>query len=144
VNSKIITLQIPLIGYYQVKNLLMAVLASTCCGIKINKAFDVIKNIKSVPGRLECISDYKNNTKIILDFAHTPEALKQSLIALKNQFRKNIILVFGCGGERDKAKRPRMGAIAKKYCRKIFVTDDNPRNENPKKYVKSLYHPVKN
>ena len=137
-NSKIITLQIPLIGYYQVKNLLMAVLASTCCGIKINKVFNVIKNIKSVPGRLECISNYKNNTKIILDFAHTPEALRQSLIALKNQYRRNIILVFGCGGERDKAKRSRMGAIAKKYCRKIFVTDDNPRNENPKKIRKAI------
>ena len=137
-NSKIIVLQIPLIGYFQVKNLLMAVLAATCCGINIDKAFRAIKNIRPVPGRLECISNFKNDTKIILDFAHTPEALKQSLIALKNQFRKNIILVFGCGGDRDKTKRYTMGLIAKKYCRKIFVTDDNPRNENPQKIRQAI------
>ena len=59
--------------------------------------------------------------------------MKQSLITLKKQFKKEIIIVFGCGGERDKKKRFAMGKIASKYCRKIFVTDDNPRNENPKK-----------
>ena len=66
---------------------------------------------------------------IIVDFAHTPAALEQSLIALKKQFKKEILIVFGCGGERDKRKRVKMGRIAKKYCKKIFVTDDNPRKE---------------
>ena len=74
-----------------------------------------------------------NNSNIIVDFAHTPDALEQSLIALKKQFRKEIVIVFGCGGERDKKKRLIMGKVAKKYCRKIFVTDDNPRNEDPEK-----------
>ena len=143
VNSKIISLHIPLIGYFQVKNLLMAILAASCCGININKAFKVINNIRPVSGRLECIANLKNNAKIILDFAHTPEALKQSLIALKDQFRRNIILVFGCGGERDKKKRSIMGTIAAKYCRKIFVTDDNPRNENPKKIRKAIIESCK-
>jgi murE/murF fusion protein len=86
----------------------------------------------------ECVSSLRNNSYIIVDFAHTPEALKQSLSALKKQFKKEIIVVFGCGGERDKKKRIVMGKIASKYCRKIFVTDDNPRNENPQKIRRSI------
>jgi len=132
VNSKIITLDIPLIGYFQVSNLLMAILIASCFGISIYKSLRLVNKIKSVPGRLERIANLKNNSKIILDFAHTPAALEQSLNAIKKQYKKNIVLVFGCGGERDKKKRSLMGFIAKKYCYKIFVTDDNPRNENPK------------
>jgi len=133
VNSKIFTIEIPLIGYFQTKNLLMAILAATNCGLNYKKIFKQLKKIKPVPGRLECVAKLKNNSDIIVDFSHTPDALKQSLIALKKQFKKEIIIVFGCGGERDIKKRPIMGKIAKKYCRKIFITDDNPRHESPKK-----------
>ena len=133
VNSKFFILEIPLIGYFQIKNLLMAILAASSCGLNKKKIFNQVNKIKSVPGRLECVARLNNNSNIIVDFAHTPDALKQSLVALKKQFKKEIIIVFGCGGERDKKKRPIMGKIAKKYCRKIFITDDNPRNENPKK-----------
>ncbi len=138
INSKNFTLEIPLIGYFQVKNLLMAVLAAINCGLDKNKIFDQIKKIKPVPGRLECVASLKNNSNIIVDFAHTPDALDQSLAALKNQFKKEIIIVFGCGGDRDKNKRPKMGKIASKYCRKIFITDDNPRYENPNKIRSSI------
>ena len=100
--------------------------------------------IKPVSGRLECIKSLNNSSKIILDFAHTPEALEQSLIALKKQFNKEIIIVFGCGGERDKKKRFQMGKIAKKYCRKIFITDDNPRHESPKKIRNQIMKSCKN
>ena len=133
VNSKIFLLKIPLIGYFQVKNLLMAILAASSCGLNQDKIFNQISKIKPVAGRLECVAYLNNNSNIIVDFAHTPDALEQSLVALKKQFKKEIIIVFGCGGERDKKKRLIMGKIAKKYCRKIFVTDDNPRNEDPKK-----------
>jgi len=131
-NKETFILQIPLIGYFQVKNLLMAVLAAFSCGLNKKKIFNKIHKIKPVPGRLECLANLKNNSNIILDFAHTPEALEQSLSALKKQFKKKIILVFGCGGNRNKKKRFIMGKIANKYCRKVFITDDNPRNENPK------------
>ena len=133
INSKVFTVQIPLIGYFQVKNLFMAILAALSCGHERKKIFKLIKKIRPVPGRLECVANLRNNSNIVVDFAHTPDALEQTLIALQEQFNKKIILVFGCGGERDKKKRYTMGMIAKKYCRKIFVTDDNPRNENPKK-----------
>jgi len=132
-NSKTFLIEIPLIGYFQVKNLLMAILVALNCGINKKKIFKQINKIKPVPGRLESIVNLNNNSNIIIDFAHTPDALEQSLVALKKQFKKEIIIVFGCGGERDKKKRPIMGKIAKKYCRKIFITDDNPRNEDPKK-----------
>jgi len=133
VGSKIYTIEIPLIGYFQIKNLLMATLAASICGLDINKIINQLNKIKPVSGRLECVSNLNNNSNIIVDFAHTPEALEQSLISIKKQFKKEILIVFGCGGERDKKKRLIMGKIAQKYCRKIFVTDDNPRNENPKK-----------
>ncbi len=143
-NSKIFLLEIPLIGYFQLKNLFMAILAARSLGLSSGKIFNQISKIKSVPGRLECVANLKNDSKIILDFAHTPEALEQGLIALKKQFKKKITIVFGCGGERDKNKRLVMGKIAKKYCQKIFITDDNPRNENPKSIRNSIMKGCKN
>ena len=131
-NSKIYNLEIPIIGYFQIKNLFMAILAAAQCGLKIEKIFKQLNKIKPVPGRLECVASLNNKSNIIIDFAHTPDALEQSLITLKEQFKNEIIIVFGCGGERDKKKRFEMGKIASRYCRKIFITDDNPRNENPK------------
>ena len=68
-----------------------------------------------------------------MDYAHTPDALKTSLGSLTEQFKnRKISIVFGCGGDRDKAKRSMMGKIANQYCNKIYLTDDNPRYENPK------------
>ena len=144
INSKIYILEVPLIGYFQIKNLLMAVLAANYCGISLKKIFNKIDKIKPVPGRLEYIAKLNNNSSVLIDFAHTPEALEKSLIAIKKQFKKEIVLVFGCGGERDKNKRFIMGAIASRYCRKIYVTDDNPRNENPKKIRNAIIKGCKN
>ena len=119
-NSKIFTLTIPLIGYFQIKNLLMAVLAAYKSGLKQSKIYKQLHKIKPVSGRLECIANLKNNSNIIIDFAHTPDALEQSLIALKRQFKKDIILVFGCGGERDKKKKIFDGKNCKKILQKSF------------------------
>ena len=138
INSKSFSLKIPLIGFFQVKNLLMAILAASYCGLDKKKIFKQIHQIKPVTGRLECVAKLNNNSKIIVDFSHTPDALEQSLIELQKQFKKQILIVFGCGGERDKEKRFKMGMIAKKYCKKIFITDDNPRNESPKKIRKEI------
>ena len=132
-NLKVYYFTIPLIGCFQIKNLFMAILAALSLNVKFNQIFNHIHKIKPVPGRLELVENLNNNSNIIIDFAHTPDALEQSLIALKKQFKKEIIIVFGCGGDRDKEKRIKMGKIASKHCRKIFITDDNPRNEKPKK-----------
>ncbi len=122
-----------LIGKIQIKNILMAMIAATKSNLSFKKIINTIDNLKPVSGRLEQIGIIKNNSKVILDYAHTPDALESSLKSLKEQYTsRKISIVFGCGGDRDKAKRSMMGKIANQYCDKIYLTDDNPRYENPK------------
>ena len=118
---------------FQKKNLSMAIIASKSCGLKDEKIYKSLKKIKDVSGRLELVRTFPNNIKVFVDYAHTPDALLKVLQSLRNIYGKNISLVFGCGGDRDQKKRPLMARIANKNCKKIYVTDDNPRNENPEK-----------
>jgi len=136
-------LKINLYGSIQIKNLLMAILASKTCGLKVENIFEKIQKIKSVEGRLQLIRTLPNKSKIFLDYAHTPDALKNAILSLREHFQKKITVIFGCGGERDKSKRRLMGQVAKKYCEKIYVTDDNPRNENAKKIRKDIMKGLK-
>ena len=123
-----------LIGKVQIKNLIMSILAASKSNITLKNILNSIKKIKPVPGRFEKIGNLKNNSIVILDYAHTPDALSVCLKNLRDQFKlRKINLVFGCGGERDKPKRKIMGRIANNYSNKVYLTDDNPRNENPKK-----------
>ena len=122
----------------------MAILASNVCGLKISKIFEKIENISSVEGRLQLIRTLPNHSKIFLDYAHTPDALENALLSLREHFQKKITVVFGCGGERDKSKRKLMGNVAKKYCDKIYITDDNPRSESAKKIRKDIMKSLKN
>ena len=123
-----------LIGKIQIKNILMAMLAAENSGLGFKQIVKVIDEVKAVNGRLEQIGILKNNAKVVLDYAHTPDALKTCLQNLKEQFKgKKISIVFGCGGNRDELKRPLMGKIANYYCDRVYLTDDNPRGENPKK-----------
>ena len=121
-----------LIGNVQIKNLLFAIVAAYLSNININNILKTIEKIKPINGRLEKIGNVKNNSHVILDYAHTPEALKTAIKNIKEDYPlSNISLVFGCGGNRDKNKRSMMGAVADKYCDTIYLTDDNPRLENP-------------
>ena len=132
--NKIYNVDVNLIGKIQIKNILMAMIAAEKSNLKFKKIVKSVNKIKHVDGRFEKIGNLKNNAKVILDYAHTPDALKICLQNLKEQFvNKKIMIVFGCGGDRDKYKRSKMGKIANEYCHKIFLTDDNPRNENPAK-----------
>ncbi|MBD1157100.1 UDP-N-acetylmuramoyl-L-alanyl-D-glutamate--2,6-diaminopimelate ligase [Pelagibacterales bacterium SAG-MED20] len=132
--NKIYKFQTNLIGKIQIKNILMAMLAAQKSGLKLKQIINVIDKIKPVNGRLEKVGNIKNNSKVILDYAHTPDALQICLENLKEQFiNRKISIVFGCGGNRDHSKRAIMGKIANSYCNKIYITDDNPRTENPKK-----------
>ena len=122
-----------LIGKIQIKNLMLAVGAALKSGLKIDNIVKNLEKIKPTKGRLEIIGKTKDNSIIILDYAHTPEALKTCIENIKEQFSlRKINILFGCGGERDKEKRPLMGKIANKLCNFIYLTDDNPRSENPK------------
>ena len=131
-NKKIYTTQIPLIGLFQIKNLFMSILAAKLSGLSIKKTLYTVKNIKEVNGRLQLIKTTPNKTKIFIDYAHTPDALGTTLKTLKEHYNIKPIVVFGCGGERDKKKRSKMAIISEKNAKKIYVTDDNPRNESPK------------
>ena len=130
-------INLSLVGLFQIKNLSMAVLAARLCNLSDNKIHNSLNKIKNVEGRLDLIKTYPNNIKVFIDYAHTPDALKETIKAIKNTFG-NISLVFGCGGERDFKKRHLMAKVAKVMCKKIYVTDDNPRKENPKKIRKEI------
>ena len=129
--------------YFQKKNLSMAILASRLCGLKNIKIDKTLQKIKSIDGRLEFIKKFQNNVKVFIDYAHTPDALSEVIKSLIDSYGDNIHLVFGCGGERDFKKRPLMAKIAKLHCKKIYVTDDNPRKENPEKIRKEIINNLK-
>ncbi len=123
-----------LIGKIQLKNILMAIIAAKNSNISLIKILNVLSQLKPIDGRLEKIGKIKNSSKVILDYAHTPDALRICLSNLKEQFpNKKIILLFGCGGNRDQNKRFKMGKIACDYSNEIYLTDDNPRFEDPRK-----------
>ena len=123
---------------FQLKNLSMAIAAAKLCGLREHKIFKSLKKIKDINGRLELVRTFYNNIKVYVDFAHTPDALKKTLRVMKKHYGGNVSIVFGCGGDRDFKKRPIMGSIADSMCKKIYVTDDNPRSEDPKKIRKEI------
>jgi MurE/MurF fusion protein len=122
----------------KIKNLAMAINAIKSCGLKDNIIYGKISKLKDVSGRLELVKKYENNIRIYIDYAHTPDALLKTIKTLKKIYGDNITLVFGCGGDRDKKKRSLMAKIANYNCKKIYITDDNPRNESPNKIRKEL------
>ena len=143
--SKIRKLKLNLIGKIQIKNVLMAILAALKSGMTITDITNKIDKLKSVEGRFDKIGILKNGGKILLDYAHTPDALETVLRNIKDQFPKSkTSLVFGCGGDRDKKKRLKMGKISSIYADRIYLTDDNPRSENPQKIRNEIKRGIKN
>jgi UDP-N-acetylmuramoyl-L-alanyl-D-glutamate--2,6-diaminopimelate ligase len=131
IGSDIVLIDLPFMGDFHVKNACLA--AALAFGLKVSVS-DIargLKNCPNIPGRLEPIKNTLG-IRIFIDFAHTPHALSSLLKTVKKLNGKRIILVFGCGGERDRNKRPLMGKIAQKMADQIIITDDNPRNEDPK------------
>ena len=142
--NHILDVKLNLIGKIQLKNILMSIIVASNNNLNLDKIFKVIPKIKPIEGRLEKIGQIKNKSKVILDYAHTPEALKVCLLNLREQFpHKKILLLFGCGGDRDQNKRHKMGKIACTYSDKIYLTDDNPRYENPKKIRREIKKGIK-
>ncbi|WP_341820801.1 UDP-N-acetylmuramoyl-L-alanyl-D-glutamate--2,6-diaminopimelate ligase [Wolbachia endosymbiont (group A) of Myopa testacea] len=114
----------PVLGQFQAYNLLCAMGIVTSSGLNYREI--CVEKLVSPPGRMEKVKPFA-----FVDYAHTPSALKQALLSLKWHFNKKIILVFGCGGNRDQTKRAEMGKVAQIYADKVIITDDNPRDENP-------------
>ena len=129
--NKIYNIRINLIGDFQIKNLFAAILAAYLSAKNPNKIINTLSKIKSTKGRMQYVGSKKKHSAVVVDYAHTPDALKKSLQTLAKQFNKKIDLVFGCGGDRDQGKRYKMGRIANQFASKIYLTNDNPRSENP-------------
>ena len=127
-----IEVQTKLIGDHNVTNCLTAAGLARAAGIDHHTIAAGIRNLAVVPGRLERIEAAKNFT-VLIDYAHTDDALDHSLQTVRGLTQRQVTVVFGCGGDRDRTKRPRMARVAQKYADRIIVTDDNPRRENARK-----------
>ena len=119
-----------LIGDFNIYNILAASAAALCLGYDLNVVATGIERLKGVPGRLELVNN-SQSLAIVVDYAHTPDALLKAIKAVKPLVVGRLITVFGCGGDRDRGKRREMGRVAAENSDLVFVTSDNPRTEDP-------------
>jgi UDP-N-acetylmuramoyl-L-alanyl-D-glutamate--2,6-diaminopimelate ligase len=122
---------LPLAGAFQAANALVAAGLAIGLGEDAGKVFASLAHLKGAPGRMEKVAFSKDGAPIYVDYAHTPDSLEKVLQALRPHTANRLHVVFGCGGDRDKGKRPLMGAAAAALADAVIVTDDNPRGEDP-------------
>ncbi len=128
----------PLHGFFNLYNMLAAISAIDMLEVApMEKICEAVESFGGVEGRMEVVS---NDPLVIVDFAHTPDGMDKVLDALKD---RNIVVVFGAGGDRDKNKRPKMGNIASRYAKKVIVTSDNPRSENSDEIIQDIVAGIK-
>lgn len=139
--------QAPLIGEFNAMNLLCALASLLAQGYALDELTLVAHNLKPVIGRMELFLPTQIATpcaKLVVDYAHTPDALEKALQALRIHCQGQLWCIFGCGGDRDAGKRPMMTASALNYADKLVITDDNPRSEDPSKIVQDMLSQVEN
>lgn len=122
-------LQNPLLGEFNIGNVLAALTVLLSCDLPLTQVLSQLSTLKAVPGRMERFT-YAPDRTAVVDYAHTPDALQKVLQALREHCRGKLWCVFGCGGNRDRGKRPLMGEIAQCYADNVILTDDNPRQED--------------
>ena len=122
---------LPLPGAFQAHNALAAVGLALATGVDAKAALGALRSVTGVPGRLQRIAGHPAGAAIFVDYAHTPDALAAALVAVRPLVPGALVVVFGCGGERDVGKRREMGEIAARLADRVVVTDDNPRREDP-------------
>ncbi len=133
----------PMIGRFNAENLLAVVATLLASGVRLDDAAAALGRIEPVPGRLQQVAA-PNAPLVVVDYAHTPDALEKVLAALRDvmsgEGRKDarLVCVFGCGGERDRGKRPLMGEVATRLADEVIVTRDNPRGENPRAIIDGI------
>jgi UDP-N-acetylmuramoyl-L-alanyl-D-glutamate--2,6-diaminopimelate ligase len=120
----------PLPGDFNLSNLAAAVSAVVLAGESLSNVLTAVSQLRPVPGRMQSLPN-ERGLQVIVDYAHTPDALEQVLLALKPHVTGELVTVFGCGGDRDREKRQVMGRVACKVADKVIVTSDNPRGEDP-------------
>ena len=120
-------------GFFNLYNLMAAIAAThLLTGKKLEQIAEIVDNFAGVSGRMEQVCELPN---VIVDFAHTPDGMQQVLNALRE---KELLVVFGAGGDRDVSKRPMMGRVAASLAKKVFITSDNPRHEDPELIIKDI------
>lgn len=133
-----VRIDVPLFGAFQVGNLLATFSTLRALGLGFHDAGRAIAGLDTVDGRMERLPKSVNAPTVLVDYAHTPEALSQALSAARAHTGGRLICVFGCGGERDRGKRPLMGQVAEAHADHVIVTDDNPRSEPPADIVADI------
>jgi UDP-N-acetylmuramoyl-L-alanyl-D-glutamate--2,6-diaminopimelate ligase len=133
----------PLLGLHNVSDHLAAAGLCLAAGFNLETIAAGLSSLKTVPGRLEKI-DWRGDFSIIVDYAHTDDALKNVLSTLKPLCKGNLTVVFGCGGDRDRTKRPRMAKVTERLADFVIVTSDNPRTENPRAIINEIVAGFKN
>ena len=128
--GKIFQVKLPLIGAYQAANALTAAALVFATGGALAQTLENLSRVQPVRGRLERAAISKAGAPIYVDYAHTPDGLRAAIEALRPHATGRLITVFGAGGDRDRGKRPEMGAVAAELSDRVIVTDDNPRSEN--------------
>jgi UDP-N-acetylmuramoyl-L-alanyl-D-glutamate--2,6-diaminopimelate ligase len=123
--------RLPLVGAFQASNALVAAGLCMATGADAAEVLPLVTNLRGARGRLELAATTRTGAPIFIDYAHTPDALAKALDALRPYVHNRLTVVFGCGGDRDKGKRPQMGAVAVDKADIAIVTDDNPRSEEP-------------
>ena len=130
VGQRKLLVRLPLIGRFNVSNSLAALAAAAACGLNLRESVANLAQSPQVPGRLECVSG-KRAFRVFVDYAHTPDALENALTTLRELNPRRLLVVFGCGGDRDAGKRPMMGGVASRLADFSILTSDNPRSEPP-------------
>ncbi len=136
-NNTINHIKIKTGGKFTVYNSLCAAICAVELGFDIREVADALANLQGVKGRAEVVPSNKDFT-IIIDYAHTPDGLKNILGTFRECEKNRLTVLFGCGGDRDKTKRPIMGSIAARYADFVIVTSDNPRTENPSEIIDDI------
>lgn len=127
----------PLIGRFNVYNLLAAIAAASACGIRPRDAVAALVEAPQVPGRMQNVGN-TGGTTVFVDYAHTPDALENACRTLRELNPRRLITVFGCGGDRDRTKRPLMAAAAARHSDACVITSDNPRSEDPLAIIREI------
>lgn len=133
---------VPIPGKFTVYNTLAVIASARVLGIPMNVILETLSHAKGVPGRVQTFKSSKGYS-VLVDYAHTPDGLENVLSTIKEFAVGNIITVFGCGGDRDRTKRPLMGKIAGMYSDYVFITSDNPRTEEPLKILDDIEDGIK-
>jgi UDP-N-acetylmuramoyl-L-alanyl-D-glutamate--2,6-diaminopimelate ligase len=129
--GKAYTARLNLIGGFQAENVLLAAGLAIACGAEPERVFEVLHELKTVRGRMQLAATRENGAAVFVDYAHTPDAVETALKAMRPHVMGRLVAIVGAGGDRDAGKRPLMGAAATANADVVFVTDDNPRTEDP-------------